>query len=165
MVSSHLEQCLAIVEDATRGGGAECAARRDPKRWSVCEVVEHLQRAYLGTAKGFERCLEKGEPLATAVPLKKRLQAFVVINLGYFPVGREAPKHIIPTGELDLRAVLDAVRRDLARLDSAALRTREKFGRASVVDHPILGAFSVDQWLKFHLVHTRHHEKQIRARR
>lgn len=79
--------------------------------------------------------------------------------------GREAPKHIIPTGELDLRAVLDAVRRDLARLDAAAIRTREPFGRAKVVDHPILGAFSVDQWLKFHLVHTRDHEKRIRARR
>ena len=38
-------------------------------------------------------------------------------------------------------------------------------GGIKVVDHPILGAFTVDQWLKFHLVHTRHHEKQIRARR
>jgi hypothetical protein len=161
----HLDACLTIVLDATRDGGAECSTRRDPSKWSVVEVVEHLQRAYLGTAKGFEKCLAKGQPLATAVPLKKRLQAFVVINLGYFPVGREAPKHIIPTGELDLRAVLDAVRRDLERLDTAAVRTREKFGRVSVVDHPILGAFSVDQWLKFHLIHTRHHEKQIRARR
>ncbi len=48
----HLDACLKMVLDATRGGGAECAARRDPKQWSVCEVVEHLQRAYLGTAKG-----------------------------------------------------------------------------------------------------------------
>lgn len=78
---------------------------------------------------------------------------------------REAPKHIIPTGELDLGAVLDAVRRDLARLDAAAVRTREQFGRAKVVDHPILGTYCVDQWLTFHLIHTRHHEKQIRARR
>ena len=165
MLSPHLQQCLAIVEGATRGGGAECAARRDPRQWSVCEVVEHLQRAYLGTAKGFERCLEKGQPIATAPSLKQRLQGFAVVNLGYFPTGREAPKHIIPTGELDLHAVVDAVRRDLARLDDAALRTRAQFGRARVVAHPILGAFSVDQWLQFHVVHTRHHEKQIRARR
>lgn len=161
----HLDACLNILLDATRDGGAECAVRHDPQRWSVCEVVEHLQRAYSGTAKGFERCLEKGVPLATAPTLKQRLQGFAVVNLGYFPEGRAAPKHIIPTGELDLGAVLDAVRRDLARLDAAAIRTREQFGRARVVDHPILGAFSVDQWLKFHLVHTRHHEKQIRARR
>lgn len=161
----HLAACREMIEDATRGGGAECATRRDPKQWSVCEVVEHLQRAYLGTAKGFERCLEKGQPIATTPSLKQRLQGFAVVRLGYFPEGREAPKHIIPTGELDLPAVVDAVGRDLARLDDAAVRTRGKFGRARVVDHPILGAFSVDQWLRFHLVHTRHHEKQIRARR
>lgn len=161
----HLAACLTLLLDATRDGGAECAIRRDPRKWSVAEIVEHLQRAYLGTAKGFERCLEKGAPIATAPSLKQRLQGFAVVSLGYFPVGRESPKHIIPTGELDLHAVLDAARRDLSRLDAAAVRTREQFGGAKVVDHPILGAFSVDQWLKFHLVHTRHHEKQIRARR
>ena len=161
----HLAGCLALVLDATRDGGAECSTRGDPNKWSVAEIVEHLQRAYLGTAKGFERCLEKGAPIATAPSLKQRLQGFAVVRLGYFPVGREAPKHVIPTGALDLHAVVDAVRRDLARLDTAAVRTREQFGSARVVDHPILGAFSVDQWLKFHLVHTRHHEKQIRARR
>lgn len=31
------------------------------------------------------------------------------------------------------------------------------FGSAKVLDHPILGALSVNQWLKFHLVHTTHH--------
>jgi hypothetical protein len=154
-----------MVLHSTRDGGPECSTRRDPRKWSVAEIVEHLQRAYLGTAKGFERCLDKGAPIATVPSLKQRIQGFAVVNLGYFPAGREAPKHIIPTGELDLLAVLNAVRRDLARLDAAAVRTREQFGRVRVVDHPILGAFSVDQWLKFHLVHTRHHEKQIRARR
>lgn len=155
-----------MVESATRGGGVECRTRRDPNKWSVVEVVEHLQRAYLGTAKGFERCLERDAPIATPTTLKQTLQAFALVNLGLFPEGRRAPKHVIPTGELDLHAVLAAVARDLARLDTAATKTRERFGGSrKVLDHPILGAFSVDQWLKFHLIHTRHHEKQIRARR
>ena len=112
-----LERCLAIVLDAAKDAGAQFAVRRDPARWSPVEIVEHLTRAYSGTAKGFERCLEKGAPLATAATLKQRLQQFALINLGYFPEGRQAPKYIMPTGELDLAAVLDAVRRDLARLD------------------------------------------------
>lgn len=161
----HLEHCLAIVLDATKDIRPESRVRRDPRQWSAVEVVEHLSRSYSGTSKGFERALEKGAPLATGATLKQRLSAFVLVNLGYFPPGREAPKYVIPTGELDLEAVVDAVRRDLIRLDAAAVRTRERFGRAKVLDHPILGAFDVDQWLKFHLVHTRHHEKQIRARR
>ena len=160
-----LEQCLAIVIDATRGAGDESRVRRDPKQWSVAEIVEHLARAYSGTAKGFERCVEKGAPLATASTFKQSLQQFGLINLGYFPRGREAPRHIIPSGELDLGAVLDAVRRDLARLDIAASRARTELGSGKMLDHPILGALSVDQWLKFHVVHTRHHARQIQQRR
>jgi hypothetical protein len=161
----HLEACLSILTDATRGGGAECSVRKDPQKWSVAEVVEHLQRAYSGTAKGFERCLEKQTTLATGQTLQQKVASFALITLGYFPPGREAPKHVIPTGELDLHAVLDAARRDLQRLDAAAIKARAQFGGAKIVDHPRLGALTVDQWLRFHLVHTRHHEKHIRSRR
>src|SRR5690242_1353761 len=160
-----LDRCLAIVLDATKDGGAASAVRRDPNKWSVVEIVEHLARAYSGTAKGFERCVEKGAPLATSTTFKQRLQQFALINLGYFPAGRQAPKHIIPTGELDLGAVVDAVRRDLARLNASAATTKQALGSGKMLDHPILGALTIDQWLKFHVVHTRHHAKQISERR
>ena len=162
---AHLERCLSIVLDATKDGGAECAVRRDPNKWSVVEVVEHLARAYSGTAKGFERCLEKGAPLATPPTIKQRLVQFGLINLGYFPEGRQAPKHIIPSGELDLGAVITAVRRDLARLDDAAIKTRRALGTGKMLDHPLLGALTVEQWLKFHVVHSQHHARQIASRR
>ena len=164
MVSAHLDKCLAIVLDAT-SGCADGNVRRDPGKWSVVEIVEHLTRAYSGTAKGFERCLEKGAPLATPATLKQKIQQFALIDLGYFPRGRQAPKHIIPTGELDLHAVIDAVRRDLARLDEAAMKTKQALGPGKMLDHPALGALTVDQWLKFHVVHTEHHARQISARR
>ena len=164
-MNPHLEKCLAIVLDATKGDGASFSTRRDPNKWSVVEIVEHLTRAYSGTAKGFERCVEKGAPLANAATVKQQLLQFALINLGYFPEGRQAPKHIIPSGELDLNAVLAAVRRDLARLDEAASKAKQALGAGKMLDHPILGALTVDQWLKFHVVHTRHHAKQISHRR
>jgi len=164
-MNPHLDRCLAIVLDATKGAGDESRVRRDPNRWSVVEIVEHLARAYSGTAKGFERCLEKGAPLATAATFRQRVQQFALIQLGFFPEGRQAPKHIIPSGELDLNAVIEAVRRDLVRLDQSASRAREKLGTGKMLDHPIIGALTVDQWLKFHEVHTLHHAKQIAQRR
>ena len=151
--------------DATRGAGDDARVRRDPAKWCVVEIVEHLTRAYSGTAKGFERCVEKGAPLVTPPSIKQRVQQFALINLGYFPEGRQAPKHIVPTGELDLNAVLDAVRRDLARLDQAAITTKQALGSGKMLDHPILGALTIDQWLRFHVIHTRHHARQIRQRR
>jgi Protein of unknown function (DUF1569) len=164
-MNPHLERCLAIVIDVTRGAGDELKLRRDPAKWSPVEIIEHLTRAYSGTAKGFERCLEKGAPLATSATLKQRLQQFALINLGYFPEGRQAPKFILPTGEIDLAAVLAAVRRDLARLDETAGKIRQSLGTGKMLDHPILGALTVDQWLKFHVVHTEHHARQITQRR
>ena len=161
----HLAACWTILESSTQGAGPEASVRKDPAKWSVAEVVEHLQRAYSGTAKGFERCLEKQAPLATGQTAQQKFASFVLINLGYFPPGRQAPKHVLPTGEIDLRTLLDAVRRDLARLDAAAITAREQFGRVKLLDHPRLGALTVDEWMKFHLIHTRHHEKHIRARR
>jgi hypothetical protein len=164
-MNRHLEHCLAIVVEATKGGGAECGVRTDPLRWSVTEIVEHLTRAYSGTAKGFERCLEGNKSLAGAATIAQGVRQFVVIELGYFPEGREAPKHILPTGTLDLPTVLDAVRRDLDRLDDAAARTRQALGTGKMLDHPILGPMTIDQWLKFHVVHSRHHARQIQERR
>jgi hypothetical protein len=161
----HLERCLAIVLDATNGAGADCSVRRDPDKWSVVEIVEHLTRAYSGTAKGFERCLEKGAPLASAPTVTQAIQQFALITLGYFPKGRQAPKHILPTGERDLHVVLNAVRRDLARLDDAAIKTKHALGAGKMLDHPILGALTIDQWLKFHVVHSQHHARQIAGRR
>ena len=161
----HLERCLAIVIDVTRGAGDEVRLRRDPAKWSPVEIIEHLTRAYSGTAKGFERCLDKNTPLATSVTVRQRLRQFALITLGYFPEGRQAPKFIIPTGELDLAAVLDAVRRDLARLDETASRARQSLGPGRMLDHPSLGALTIDQWLKFHVVHTEHHARQIAKRR
>jgi hypothetical protein len=165
MTSSHLQSCLTVILDATAGVTPESATRRAGDRWSVVEIVEHLQRTYSGTAKGFERCLEQGASLATGATLKQTLQAFGLINLGYFPEGRQAPKHVMPTGAIALPDVLEGVKKDLAWLDEAAVRTGTRFGSAKVLDHPVLGAFSVEQWLRFHLVHTRHHARQIRARR
>ena len=165
MVSAHLRQCLEILERATKDCGPVAAMRRDPDTWSAAEVVEHLQRAYLGTAKGFERCIENGAPMAKPATLKQRLQSFVLLELGYFPEGRQAPKHVLPTGALDLSTAVGAARRDLERLDGAAVHARDRFGTRKIMDHPILGAFSVEQWLRFHVAHTRHHEKQILARK
>jgi hypothetical protein len=164
-MNANLARCLAVLTDATRGLSNEHAKQHVDGRWSIAEIVEHLQRAYSGTAKGFERILETGSPLATPLSLRQHLRIFVVVSVGYFPPGREAPKHVLPTGQVELDAALDAARDSLQRLDRAADAARRRFGAMKVLDHPILGAFTVDQWHRFHWVHTRHHERQIRNRR
>ncbi len=164
-MNAHLQRCHAIIIDALHDAGDDARTRRDPGKWSVAEIVEHLTRAYSGTAKGFERCLEKGTVAPSPITVKHCVAQAVLIRLGYFPEGRTAPPAVVPTGELDITALLEAVPRELARLDDAAGQVQQRFGRGKVLDHPIIGALSVEQWLVFHERHTQHHAKQIRLRR
>jgi hypothetical protein len=53
-----------------------------------------------------------------------------------------------------------------AGADIAAAGAEQRFGaRTKLANHPLLGAFTAHEWRRFHLVHTRHHVKQITARR
>ncbi|OFW47895.1 MAG: hypothetical protein A3J29_03510 [Acidobacteria bacterium RIFCSPLOWO2_12_FULL_67_14b] len=165
MVHADLERCLDLIRASTAGLSPELAAQPVDGRWSVAEIVEHLKLAYSGTAKGLERCLEKGTPLAKPTTLRQQVRAFVVVTLGRLPEGVQAPKHIVPAGGVALAELLDRVKGDLNRLDAASVLVRDRFGSAKVLDHPILGGFSIDQWMRFHWIHTRHHDKQIRSRR
>jgi hypothetical protein len=89
----------------------------------------------------------------------------VVVGAGRFPRGRLAPRHVVPTGTVGLADALASVRRSLRALDLAAIGATGRFGRARVLDHPILGPLTVAQWRRFHWIHTRHHARQIEERR
>ena len=161
----ELQRCLTMIDEATAGLDDASAAMRVDGRWSVAEIVEHLDRTYSGTVKGFERCLGAGVSRASAPTLRSRLRIFSVVTLGYFPTGIEAPAHVVPTGQVSLQEVKQKVRAHLHALDAAAKETAARLGHGRVMDHPILGPFTVAQWLRFHHIHTRHHQKQILERR
>ncbi|MEZ5285318.1 MAG: DUF1569 domain-containing protein [Vicinamibacterales bacterium] len=86
-------------------------------------------------------------------------------DAGSVSSGIEAPRHVTPTGQPRLSALLERVSGSLAAFDDAARRAEARWGRALVLDHPILGPFTADDWRRFHRVHTRHHQRQIVERR
>jgi hypothetical protein len=49
----------------------------------------------------------------------------------------------------------------IAAMDEIIARCEARFGSAKLLDHPILGPLTGPQWRKFHLIHGRHHVKQI----
>ena len=65
-----------------------------------------------------------------------------------------------------IEKVLAEIGAKIAEMDEIITRCEEKLGaRSKLLDHPILGPLTAAQWRKFHLVHGRHHIKQIRLRR
>ena len=93
--------------------------------------------------------------------MRERVSAWVVLDFGRFPTGVDSPAAVLPAA-----APAPTVRADVlaahGEMDRAATAAAERFGRlAKLANHPVLGPFDARQWRQFHLVHTRHHIKQI----
>jgi Protein of unknown function (DUF1569) len=161
---ADIVRCRETIETAVRGVSAAAAAISRDGHWSIAEIVEHLALTYTGTTKGLDRVLSGAKPLPPAPSLAERFRTAVVVVAGHFPSGRKAPRHVVPSG-LTYEEALSRAYAGLDGFDAAAVRAEARFGRARVLMHPILGPFSVADWRRFHLVHTRHHARQIAARR
>jgi hypothetical protein len=73
---------------------------------------------------------------------------------------------VVPTGKISGKAVLELIHKNLLEMDKQLARCYEACGKKGwLANHPVLGPLKIDQWPKFHRVHTRHHMKQIRAMR
>jgi hypothetical protein len=165
-VHPEIQQARDILFDAIRDVAPDQADTAAGGKWSVAGIVEHLSLSYSKSAAGMERRRDKGPAaLARSRTLRQHLQQFVVVTLGYFPAGREAPAAVVPTGR-PYRELLADLDRLFSELDANLAATSNALGGSrAVLDHPVLGPFSVNQWRRFHLVHTRHHAKQIKTRR
>jgi len=105
--------------------------------------------------------MSKGKPLASRASMAHRALIFVVVGLGHLPAGRKAPAFIQPKG-LPLEKVRSEIGEKIAAMDAIIAQCEARFGRqVKLLDHPILGPLTATQWRKLHLVHGRHHQKQL----
>jgi hypothetical protein len=162
---SYLQRVQQAIDHAVRGLSLEQLAWHREGKWSAAAILEHLSLSYSGTAKGLQRSLETGRPRITPPSAAQRAASFVVTGLRYMPPGRKAPAMVVPKGASP-ETVLADVRRNLAAADDAISRCEARFGsRVKIANHPILGPLTAKQWRTFHLVHARHHMKQIAGMR
>ena len=159
----YLEQANAVLEDAVRGMTFEqmCVTVREG-HWTAAEIVEHLSLAFGATAVGMEQRLRSGELDVRPRTVRDRLATLLVVRVGYIPTGRKAPGYTVPCG-IGAETALRNLHENLDAMDVAISRLEEKYGDRIIGVHPILGPLRPNQWRKFHLVHTRHHARQILA--
>ena len=160
-MDSRLEELRQALESSVEGLSGEQLSWHPPAKWCADEVLEHLYLTYTGTIKGFAKVLEAGKPLATSASMKQRVRTLVVLGFQHMPEGREAPMNTCPRG-LPAEKVRSEVGAKIAEMDAIMARCEARFGRRSaLLDHPILGPLTAKQWKTFHLVHGRHHVKQL----
>ncbi len=158
----RLERLRDDLLSAIEGMSDEQMNRHPANKWCAAEVLEHLYLTYTGTIKGFEKTLQEGEPMATPSSMKHRVRRLVVLGFNYLPTGRKSPPTATPKG-LPIEKVRSEFAIKIAAMDRIISQCEECFGRnTKLLDHPILGPLTGTEWKKFHVIHGRHHEKQLR---
>ncbi len=156
----YLQRALDAIERETRGIPAEQLAWHREGKWSAAEVLEHLSLAFSSTTKAMDRAVEQGRAAKKRATARQWLATAIVVRIGYFPSGRQAPEWTWPRG-LDAAQAVETIRAALIEMDSRISEAQAKLGNGVVAVHPIIGPLSAKQWRKFHWEHTRHHMKQI----
>lgn len=135
-----------------------------PGKWCAGEILEHLYLTYTGTWKGFQRVAEAGRPIVTAPSWKQVVGKRLVLGFNFLPPGRQSPPTARPRG-LPREKVLAEIVAKIDEMDEMISRCEKTIGSGELLDHPILGPLTGEQWRKFHLIHGLHHIKQIRKLR
>ena len=160
-MDANLARLHRILATAIGGMTADQLTCHPEGKWSPAEILEHLNLSYTGTIKGLERCLQSGITSVSSDRGRMRWQRLIVIQVGYFPPGRKSPQRVLPRGT-PAEQVKAEILQNVSRMDSVIHECETRFGRQSLVDHPVLGPLTASEWRKFHLVHGKHHAKQIR---
>jgi len=159
-ISTQIRDAVANSID----GLTESEMRRHPEgKWDTAAILEHLALTYGSTARVMQKCLREQRPLATSATLKHRVARGLVLKLSYIPSGRQAPKQVVPAG-IGAKEARELIFANLEKMDEALAQCEQCFGsKVKIADHPVLGPIRISGWRKFHLLHTRHHMKQIEA--
>ncbi|HEY7354781.1 MAG TPA: DUF1569 domain-containing protein [Terriglobales bacterium] len=156
-----LTELRNVLASAIEGMSKEELIRHPEGKWSSAEILDHLNLTYLGTIKNFERCLASGQSGASTDRHSKRWQRRLVTDLGYFPKGRKSPERVLPRGT-PVHQLTTEIFENIARMDDVIEACAERFSRTKpIAEHPIIGPLTAKEWRKFHLVHGKHHARQI----
>ena len=159
---------IAELPDLVLGplrGRADSEWERGPAgKWTPAQIVEHL-------ALGLTLSAETFHARKSHAPMKRRprtpaekIATLFIFGFRWFPPGRKAPERTTPPAQIDRRTAETHFLAGVEawdQVDRALLPER----RANLfVKHPRMGDLTVEEWMRFHVIHARHHAKQIRQR-
>jgi hypothetical protein len=160
-VNSILEEFRQDLLATISGMSGEQLRWHPEGKWCTGEILEHLCLTYTGTIKGLEKVMASGTSLVSPPSIGQRLRTLVVVGFGYMPEGRTAPERSRPKG-MAAEHARSQIGEAMAQMDALITKCQSRFsGRVPLLSHPILGPLTAAQWRKFHVVHGRHHHKQI----
>ena len=161
---SKLAELSTLVLGPLRGRSDGDWEHGPSGKWTPAQIVEHLALGLTLSAETFH-ARKNHAPMARRprTPAEKIAKLFI-FGFRWFPPGRKAPERTTPaagitraSAEAHFLAAVEA----WDQVDRALLPER----RTNLfVKHPRMGDLTIEEWMKFHMIHARHHARQIRQR-
>jgi hypothetical protein len=158
-LAANRDAVLDLVAAAERSA-ATWTTPRAPGKWSPSQVVEHVARGLEGAVN-----IVSGAPSSMPMPpafLRPLLRLFFfkrILKKGVFPKGFKAAKAMNPTSgpatPAEARVRLEGA---LARFDQEC---RRRIASGQHVVSTGFGTVSVEDFVGYNALHTRHHCKQM----
>ena len=154
------------VEQLIRAGeqsGAAWNVPRAPGKWSPSQVVEHVRRSLEEGANGVAgtSSIQTSSVVLMLLRPVARLYFKRVVKTGEFPTGFKAHKMMDPvTGPATPAEARVRLEEAFANFDQAC---RRQAARGQPVANSVFGTVSVEDYVRFNAIHTRHHCKQMPA--
>lgn len=134
-------------------------AKKQEGVWSPAEVYAHIISANRMTIKGMKKLVAKeGTEDHSSLPFRARLILFT----GRIPAGRKVPE-VVEKRTPKINSIAEA-KEQLDLLEGELNEIwdqRELWTETQKLKHPALGLMNNVQWLKFMLIHSKHHLKQL----
>jgi hypothetical protein len=162
----RLERALTGVLAGLTAAQTQSTPTAHPQKWSIQQIADHLLRTYRSTVPALQVRIEKCSPTRAKPSPRQRVFQFLLLTLGHFPAGWQAPAAVAPSlpATVETGDELTAkIGRELAEIDRLTRLGERVFGKRRAATHMILGPLSMRQWRRFHLVHGLHHVRQIEA--
>jgi DinB superfamily len=158
-LASNRDAVLELVSAAERSA-ATWTTPRAPGKWSPSQVVEHVTRGFEEAANGVSGAPSSIKmPPAFLRPLLRLLFFNRILKKGVFPTGFKAHKAMNPASgpatPAEARVRLEGA---LARFDQEC---RRRVASGQHVVSTSFGTVSVEDFVRFNAMHTRHHCKQM----
>ena len=153
-----------LVLGPLQGRADEDWLRAPAGKWTPAQIVEHLALGLTLSAETFQSRKNHGPMKRRPRTPAEKIATLLILGFRWFPPGRKSPERTTPSPNID-RGTAEA--HFLAgieawdQVDRALLPER----RTNLfVKHPRMGDLTVEEWMRFHLIHARHHARQIRER-
>jgi DinB superfamily len=126
-------------------------------RWSPEQHLAHISLANELVARNLASLLRGSGPfvVASGEPSNEVLQ---LLASGRLPRGKaQAPRIVVPPADVEREYLLDWVAGNRREFNVFAQQCTELEAASARVPHQLLGPLSAALWVRFAVVHTRHH--------